>query len=202
MFHVISFDLLPMSRSGKKKTKASRIPLPISENNKALPQTKEHESYLLKMAIFWIASSISGTIVVLIAISYASEILNVLSENAVISVAYISSYVAWRIYRVESRSKIRYHPEFDSKMKSDLAFARRFNNTEILKTLISYFLYAIPVFYASGIAKPVLCYFGFVSGGFSLDLQNIAFSICASIYNLALGLLGSYLYDKVKHKLP
>ncbi|MFY9260626.1 MAG: hypothetical protein WAO71_08980 [Gallionella sp.] len=173
-----------------------------SENNKELPITKEHESYLLKMAFFWIASSISGAIVVFIAILYAKEIFNVLSENAVISVAYIASYVAWRVYRVESRSNIRYSPEFKNKMKSDITFAKRFNKTEILKTLISYFLYALPVFYASGMVKQILGYFGYSSGGFALDLQNIGFSIIASISSLAFGLLGSYLYDKIKHKLP
>jgi hypothetical protein len=191
-----------MSSSRKKNTKPSRMASFKTKNKKELPQTKEHKNYLWKMAIFWVASTISGIIIFLIANLYADEIADTLSENKVISLSYLSCYLVWLIYRVGSRSKIKNHPEFQNKLKSDLAFAKRYNKTEVVKTVISYLFYSLPIFYASGMIKPFLEYFGYASDGFALDLKNVVFSIFASVSNLALALFGSYLYDKIKHKLP
>ena len=93
------------------------------------------------------------------------------------------------------------HPDFYENFKYDLHFSRKFNNTEIIKTLISYFILSVPIFYATGFAKQIFSYFGFYYNGFSSDLQTAVFSIILAIGNLVLSIIGSYIYDKIKHKL-
>lgn len=161
-----------------------------------------NDSYYSKITILWIAFTISGTAIVAIAAIYSGHVINLLLENPVVFIAYVLSYIAWKKFRFHSRSEIRNAPDFELRFKSDISFAKRFNNTEIVKTLISYILFSVPIIYVTGISERFIGYFGIASGGFASDLQHLVFSSVASIFNLAFGILCSYVYDKIKNKLP
>lgn len=164
--------------------------------------SKEHVDYLGKMTLFWLSITVAGIFVALLVLNYRDNFSAFLNNNRTACLIYAAIYVAWKIYRVKSRLALVNLPDFREKMKSDFLFAKHFNNSEIIKTLVSYFLFSIPFLYATGFAQDTLGIIGYKSEGFGLDLRNLFVSTLSSVFALAFGIAGSYIYDKIKHKLP
>ncbi len=191
-----------MSRKTKRNVEKPTATALSAGEGEEFHLSKQQIMYHSFMTIFWLASSISSAIIVFVAVAYVEEIKKIFFENTAIFIAYLSTYFIWKTYRSGSRSRIVSQPDFQKRMKSDFSFAQKFNNIEIAKTLVSYFLFSLPVLYASGLAKQIIEFFGVTSGGFAADLRDIALAIAASVFNLVLGLLCAYIYDKIKHKFP
>lgn len=164
--------------------------------------SKEHVDYLRKMTLFWVGMAIASILVAIPMVHYSSALFQFVNENRGGSISYLLIYVVWKIYRVKSRHALRSMPNFTEKMKSDYKFAKHFNNSEIIKTLINYLLISVPLIYAAGLAKDLLLFFGYQSAGFGGDLQQLLISTLSSCFAVVLGVPGAYLYDKIKHKLP
>jgi hypothetical protein len=185
----------------KKSRKRKQNVIDVKSESNISP-SKEHISYLNTMAIFWLGVTFANIAVIISLIPYDREIFKVLTENLGSLAIYAIVFLVWKYYRITSRLKYRNHPDFQNKLLTDYTFAKNFNNSEIIKTLINYFLFSIPIFYMTGLSQDVLEYFGYKSNGFGEDIHNLALSIVSSISALILGLLTSYIYDKIKHKFP
>ena len=185
-----------MAKKGKRKSKKIDNTDP---NNWGTEKTSYHK----KMSYIWISISLCWISIFILLMIYGHEIMLQFSLlNKYIALSYVFIYLVWSSYRVTSRSKIRYAPNFQSKFNSDYEFAKAYNNREFRNTIFSSTLIAVPIIFMSDIFSPLLNYFGLSSSGVYASFIKFGLSLISWLFeNLIAAIFGGFVYDTFKEKV-
>lgn len=95
------------------------------------------------MSRYWVGITLTWVVTMFWAAFHGERIqTNLGSHNGTVA-AYFIVNLCWSVYRNSSRNKVGKLPDFQRRFDNDDAFARRFNRSEFVKTVVSYGLHPV-----------------------------------------------------------